>query len=196
MTSIKKLLGLGKHRKLKGKELDALESSVGFSREEIQEWHKEFRKTCKRGRYLTIDEFRKVYNKLFPGDVNTFAQHMFRSFDKDGNGRVDFQEFLIGLSVSSSSDIEQKLRWAFDMYDVDGNGTISRSEMMDILNSVYKMTDLNAGDGNTPEKMTERLFKKMDTNGDGELSWEEFLEGAKQDSMIVNMLTMEPDPTQ
>lgn len=134
--SIKKLLGIGKYKKLKPKELEDLESTthIAFSRAEIQDWHKEFRKTCKKGRYLTIDEFRKVYHKLFPGDVKRFTEHMFRSFDKDGNGRVDFQEFLIGLSVSSSSNVEQKLRWAFDMYDVDGNGTISRSEMVDILN--------------------------------------------------------------
>ena len=58
---------------------------------------------------------------------------MFRTFDGDGNGKVDFKEFLVGLSVTASDNLEKKLKWAFKMYDIDGNGNISREEMTSLM---------------------------------------------------------------
>ena len=48
-------------------------------------------------------------------------------------------------------------------------------------------------DVNTPEKMTEKLFRKLDTDGNGELSWEEFYDGARRDPLVVSMLELSPD---
>lgn len=48
-------------------------------------------------------------------------------------------------------------------------------------------------DVSTPEKMTKKLFAKMDANGDGEISWEEFYDGAMKDSLVLAMLQLNPD---
>ena len=60
---------------------------------------------------------------LFKGEAGEqFMEQLFRIFDKDGDGSIDFKEFMIATDMTSSGDPEEKLRWAFRMYDKDGSG--------------------------------------------------------------------------
>ena len=68
---------------------------------------------------LTANSFKKIYTKCFPsGNVNEFCDHVFRTFDTDKNGFIDFKEFLLAIDVTSTGSPEEKLNWAFRLDDV------------------------------------------------------------------------------
>ncbi len=59
---------------------------------------------------------------------------MIAIFDEDGGGNVDFQEFISGLSAfSNKGNKEEKLRFAFKVYDIDRDGYISNGELFIVL---------------------------------------------------------------
>ncbi|XP_044596645.1 uncharacterized protein LOC123273311 isoform X2 [Cotesia glomerata] len=104
--------------------------------------------------------------------------------------KTNCQEFLLAIDVTSSGTPEEKLKWAFRMYDVDGNGVIDIQEMTKIVQAIYDM--LGACSSNRPadsaEERAKNIFAKMDENNDGQLTQDEFLKGCLQDEELSKML--------
>jgi Ca2+-binding EF-hand superfamily protein len=122
---------------------------------------------------LTKPEFQKIYRQFFPfGDPTSFADYVFNVFDKDKSGAIDFKEFICALSVTSRGKMEDKLDWAFQLYDIDGDGQISYNEMLQIVEAIYKMVrsdPSSPGPSRQLPRLTERRlgqwsnYRKMKT---------------------------------
>nr|WP_203674024.1 MULTISPECIES: EF-hand domain-containing protein [unclassified Streptomyces] len=63
------------------------------------------------------------------------------------------------------ADIEAAKR-AFDRYDLDKDGQITAAE--------YKKVMAELGDFHTTESVAQAVINADDTDGDGQLSWDEF----------------------
>ena len=59
--------------------------------ESIHKWFVRFKEECPTGR-LTKSHMHSLFKKVFPGgDAETFCNHIYRIFDSDGNGYLDFK---------------------------------------------------------------------------------------------------------
>ena len=92
---------------------------------------------------------------------NPLATRMIAIFDEDGGGDVDFQEFVTGLSAfSSKGSKEEKLKFAFKVYDIDRDGYISNGELFIVLKM---MVGSNLKDG-----QLQQIVDKTIMEADGE----------------------------
>jgi len=170
--------------KISKEDMDFLQQKTDLDKSTIEEWYEGFLKDCPSGE-LSKEKFIAMYSKIFPsGNAENFSQNIFRTFDTNNSGTIDFREFMLALHVTSKGSPEEKLSWAFRMYDVDGNGSIEFAEMKRVVGAVYEMLGTEAG---TTGKAQE-LFAKMDQNSDGCVSQEEFIAVCKQDKDLLNIL--------
>lgn len=112
--------------------LEDLKLKTKFSETEIVQWYENFQRQCPSGR-ISKEDFQNIYSKFFPdSEVNSYAQHVFRSFDTNDDGTLDFKEYIIALHLTSTGKTTRKLEWAFSLFDVDKNGYITKSEVKEI----------------------------------------------------------------
>jgi serine/threonine-protein phosphatase 2B regulatory subunit len=117
---------------------------------------------------------------------------MIAIFDEDGGGDVDFQEFVSGLSAfSSKGNKEEKLHFAFKVYDIDRDGYISNGELFIVLKM---MVGSNLKDVQL-QQIVDKTIMEADKDRDGKISFEEFKEMVENTDVSMSMtLGMCPAP--
>ncbi|XP_022319774.2 neurocalcin homolog [Crassostrea virginica] len=187
---------MGTHgSRLKPETVADLTKQTAFTEQEIQQWYQDFIKDWPKG-FLNLDEFEQMYMGFFPkGDASKFARHVFRAFDLNGDGHVDFREFLCGFSATLRGTVVQKLKWAFSIYDIDKNGFISKSEMKDIVSAIHKISGTLSENGSDQaiQQKIDQVFQQMDENHDERISLQEFINSASTDRSLINMLELDYD---
>lgn len=86
---------------------------------------------------------------------------MVNEVDADGNGIIDFPEFL-GLMSRKMKDVdsEEELREAFKVFDKDGNGFISAAELRHVMTNLgEKLSDAEV----------DEMIREADVDGDGQV---------------------------
>merc|ERR1711963_126383 len=117
-------------------------------------------------------------------------QEWYKGFKQDCPDGHLTKESLLAIDVTSSGSPEQKLNWAFRMYDVDENGMIDLNEMTRLVKSIYKVSqNKRKGPSDTAEQRAADIFKKMDVNSDGVVTREEFVSACLEDVNLMQMLT-------
>lgn len=145
-----------------------MELCSNFDTEEIKRLGKRFKKLdLDNSGSLSIDEFMSLPEL----QQNPLVQRVIDIFDTDGNGEVDFKEFIEGVSLFSvKGDKESKLRFAFKIYDMDKDGYISNGELFQVLKM---MVGNNLKDAQL-QQIVDKTIIHADTDGDGKISFEEF----------------------
>ncbi|XP_028999117.1 Kv channel-interacting protein 4 isoform X3 [Betta splendens] len=198
--------------------LEQLESQTRFSRKELQILYRGFKNECPSG-IVNEDTFKDIYSQFFPQgglfhvsagfknrqtlkssdsmrpfvliDASTYAHFLFNAFDTDHNGSVSFEDFVMGLSILLRGTVQEKLNWAFNLYDINKDGYITKEEMLDIMKAIYDMMGkctYPVLKEETPRQHVEVFFQKMDKNRDGVVTIDEFIDCCQNDENIMRSM--------
>ena len=117
---------------------------------------------------IELDEFIQSYRKVYPHLTNDHiveeATAFFKTVDVKGNGSIDFGEWSAATIHKRTLLTDKNLKTAFNMFDRDGGGTISATEVAEILG--HNMSK--------DQHVWDEIIKQVDIDGDGLISYEEF----------------------
>jgi len=145
-----------------------VELCATFDADEIRRLGKRFKKLDIDGSgSLSVQEFMSIPEL----QQNPLVQRVIDIFDTDGNGEIDFKEFIGGISqFSVKGDKESKLKFAFKIYDIDKDGYISNGELFQVLKM---MVGSNLKDTQL-QQIVDKTIINADKDGDGKISFDEF----------------------
>ncbi|XP_022920959.2 dual oxidase [Onthophagus taurus] len=109
-----------------------------------------------------------------------FVKKMFNIVDKDGDGRISFQEFLDTVVLFSRGKTEDKLRIIFDMCDNDKNGVIDKGELSEMLRSLVEIARTTSLSDDHVTELIEGMFQDAGLEEKDFLTYEDFKEMMKE----------------
>lgn len=83
--------------------------------------------------------------------------------DVDGDGEIDFTEFISAAFDKRALLTQENLDAAFKTFDADGNGKITKDELKAVFASGKA--------GKATEEVWEKIMADVDKNGDGEIDY-------------------------
>jgi len=118
---------------------------------------------------------------------NPIVQRIINVFDKNGDGKISFYEFVWGLSaLTSDAKLEEKQKIAFQIYDINNDGYLSNG---DLFNSLKMLVGENLTDIQI-QQLSDRTLIAADKDLDGKISYEEFCNFTK-DIKIQDLFSMD-----
>ncbi|XP_062620976.1 calmodulin-A-like [Saccostrea cucullata] len=156
----------------------AQKEQIKLTDEQVAEFREAFNLFDKDGDgSITTTELGTVMRSLGQNPTESELQDMINEVDYDESGTIDFDEFLQMMARKMrDTDTTEELKEAFKVFDKDGNGFISASELRHVMKSL--------GERLTDEEVDE-MIKEADLDGDGQVNYEEFVKmmaSGKKDS--------------
>ena len=85
-------------------------------------------------------KFVQLFKQTDPdGTRHPLARHLLRQIERESAqhacevGQIGFDQFMQSITVMEHGNPEQKLEFLFSLHDIDGNGSIDKIEMLEML---------------------------------------------------------------
>ena len=125
---------------------------------------------------LSKSEFEQAFKEAGIDINKEQIETMMKSIDFDGNGFIEYEEFIRVALPKEKLFTEKNLKIAFDMFDLDKNGMISLDEFKTIL-GIKKIND---------KKVNEELLNEIPIKENEEMTFEQFKLLFLKDNQVIS----------
>uniref|UniRef100_A0A9J8AF20 EF-hand domain-containing protein n=1 Tax=Cyprinus carpio carpio TaxID=630221 RepID=A0A9J8AF20_CYPCA len=150
-------------------EFAKLVRSLGLKRVNSEKLLQDYGKRARKlqGQRLSLEDF----SQFLELPVSDELRHMFALFDENEDHSMDVREFVIAFSVvCRPAKTLDTIRLAFQMFEAEEDGAITENELMCILRTALGVGELKVS----------RLFRAIDEEDSGKISFESFREFVDQ----------------
>ncbi|KAM6974795.1 calaxin isoform 2-T2 [Tautogolabrus adspersus] len=134
---------------------------------------------------LDRGRFRSILHDMFGMTDYMIMDGVFRTFDKDNDGSVSVKEWIEGLSVFLRGSLEEKIKYCFHVYDLNGDNYISKEEMFQLLKNSLNRQPTEEDPDEGIKDLVEITLKKMDHDHDGRLSFADFEKAVREEDLLL-----------
>uniref|UniRef100_U3K776 EF-hand domain-containing protein n=1 Tax=Ficedula albicollis TaxID=59894 RepID=U3K776_FICAL len=110
---------------------------------------------------------------------------VFSIFDRDNDGCITVVEWVEGLAVLLRGTLEEKMKLCFTVYDLNGDGYISKEEMFQMLKNSLLIQPADEEPDEGVKDLVEIALKKMDHDHDGKLSFTDFEKAVRDENLLL-----------
>merc|ERR1712025_879928 len=136
-------------------------------------------------------DFREMMGKALPSkDASKMEKHVFRIYDANNDGYIDFMEFMLIFHIMSDGTPEEVLGKIFRLFDYNSDGTITAKEMKRLVKDMYGLIKADDPEAASQEMIAKSAFAEMDADGDGKITLAEFNQACLQQEKLSSMLAI------
>jgi len=171
--------------------LKSLVQTSGLTEEEVKFAFDEYVAAHPNGE-MSKKDFGLMMQKALPKKAAAkMDDHVFRVYDKDNSGTIDFVEFMVVYQIMADGSPEEVLRQIFCVFDVNQDGSINQKEMKRLVKDMMLLIkDVDNPEQATKDMIASSAFKEMDKNEDGKISPEEFITACLAHDRFSKMLAL------
>merc|ERR1712098_234831 len=136
-------------------------------------------------------DFREMMGKALPSkDASKMEKHVFRIYDANNDGYIDFMEFMLIFHIMSDGTPEEVLGKIFRLFDYNSDGTITAKEMKRLVKDMYGLIKADDPEAESQDPIAKNAFAEMDEDGDGKVSEAEFTAACLSQDKLSTMLAI------
>ncbi|XP_050535187.1 NADPH oxidase 5 isoform X2 [Daktulosphaira vitifoliae] len=160
----------------------------GFDSENLKWLEQLFRQTVGNEMEIKRDDFNKILITKNP----FFTERVFQIFDKDNSGTISLHEFLDAMHQFAGQSPDDKIRFLFKVYDLDGDGLIQHRELQHVMRACMEENGMRFSEDQV-EDLTMALFEDADSESRGAITYEALKNQLQKHNGLLENLSISID---